>query len=52
LKIFLNHSLQIIDQQPDCSRKTVRLSNCHAFMLTCYDFLHIMAREYAVTIGR
>jgi len=34
LKIFLNHSLQIIDQQAYCSRKTIRLSNCHAFMLT------------------
>jgi len=35
LKIFLNHSLQIIDQQPYYLRKTVRLSNCHALMLTC-----------------
>jgi len=33
LKIFLNHSLQIIDQQAYCSRKTIRLSDCHAFML-------------------
>jgi len=32
--MFLNHSLQIIDQQAYCSRKTVRLSNCHVFMLT------------------
>jgi len=33
LKLFLDHSLQIIDQQDYCSRTTIRLSTCHAFIL-------------------
>jgi len=33
LKIFLNHSLQIIDQQAYCSRKTITVYQI--IMLSC-----------------